>query len=226
MTTYHLHIPRTSGVYVRNLLTKSHPPEAVVSGHYRTLSISAFNSAKVISGHYGLSPCPFSNKIFTIVRDPHELTFSYIKYLSLFDGPNSFTEDHLKRYLNDDDLRNSVTNVLSKFLSLELDLDAYNKNIHDLLHMANKSWYLKDTDYSVETAMESIEQNNIKVFYYKSEMLYENLAQFLGIPIEDLPSEKINSSPADKSDLYRKYYNEIAEANKIDNLLYERLINA
>lgn len=226
MTIYHLHIPRTSGVYVRNLLLEKHASDSVVAGHYRTLSNLDFSEAKAISGHYGLSPCPFASKIFTIVRNPNDLTFSYIKYLSLFDGPDSFTEEHLKRYLYEDDLRDSVTNVLSKFLSLELDMDSYNKNIHDLLYMANKSWCLQGAGYSVKTAMESVYRHKIKIFNYESESLHRDLADFVEIPIERFPSGKINSSPKDKSDLYSKYYNEIAEANKIDTSLYERLINA
>ncbi len=226
MTIYHLHIPRTSGVYIRNLLLEKHASDSVVAGHYRTLSNSDFSEARAISGHYGLSPCSFASKIFTIVRNPNDLTFSYIKYLSLFDGPNSFTEDHLKRYLHQEDLRDSVTNVLSKFLSLKLDMDAYNKNIHNLLHMANRSWYLQSSEYSVEVAINSIDRHNIKIFNYESESLHRDLADFIEIPIEKFPSGKINSSPVDKSDLYSKYYNEIAEANKIDTLLYERLINA
>lgn len=226
MTIYHLHIPRTSGVYIRNLLLEKHALDNVVAGHYRTLSNLEFSKAKAISGHYGLSPCSFASKIFTIIRNPNDLTFSYIKYLSLFDGPESFTEDHLKKYLYEEDLRDSVTNVLSKFLSLELDMDSYNKNIHDLLHMANRSWYLQDIDYSVESAIQSVDRHSIKIFKYESELLHRDLAEFIEVPIERFPLAKINASPRDESDLYSKYYNEISEANRIDTLLYERLTNA
>lgn len=225
MTIYHLHIPRTSGVYVRTLLLKSRTTGESVAGHYRTVSESDFAKAKTISGHYGLSPCPYADKTFAIVRRPEHLTFSYIKYLSLFNGLNAFTEDHLKRYLNEDKLRDSVTNVVSKFLSLRLDLNLYNKNIMDLLHMANNSWYLEDVEYSDQTAIESIRENNIKIFHYESESLYKDLTQFLGISVDSAAVNKINVSPEDKSDLYSKYYNDIITLNSSDNKLYERLLD-
>lgn len=224
MTVYHLHIPRTSGVYVRTLLLKGRTTEESVAGHYRTVSESDFAKAKTISGHYGLSPCPYADKTFAIVRRPEHLTFSYIKYLSLFNGSNAFTEDHLKRYLNEDKLRDSVTNVISKFLSLKLDLNLYNKNIKDLLQMANNSWYLEKLKYSDQTAIDSIKRNNIKIFHYESESLYKDLAQFLSISEDSFAVDKINASPADRSDLYNKYYNDIINLNSTDNQLYERLL--
>jgi hypothetical protein len=225
MSTYHLHIPRTSGVYTREMLLSGVQAASKVTGHRRTLSIDAFSKADLISGHYGITPCEYVDRTFTVIRNPNELTFSYIKYVSLIKGPNAFNEDHLKKYLYEDNLRDSVTNVLSSFLSRDLDIPRYNSRIGNLPYLANNSWHLKPSEVSVESAVQSIENYNIKLFFYGRENLTDSIAEYLGISADHTRREKINGSPDDVSNLYEKYFSEIEKANNIDNDLYRKLLS-
>lgn len=224
MSIFHLHIPRTSGGYIRKMMLQNAEFPNKVVGHYRTLSTKAFEDADLISGHYGITPARYVDRTFTVIREPNELTFSYIKYLALFDGPESFNEDHLKRYLYEDGLRDSVTNVLSKFLSLDINLPKYNSRIGSLLHMANSSWYLQPGDVSVESALSFIDKHHVEVFSYGSKNLIESLASYLDISIHYLPDRRVNMSGPDRSNLYERYFSEINKANYIDNNLYKRLV--
>jgi hypothetical protein len=223
MSIYHLHIPRTSGGFTRNLLVNSENFKNHVAGHYRTISEYDFQNADFVSGHYGINPINFVDKTFTIIRDPNELTFSYIKYLSMVPGGELFNEDHMKRYLNEEDLRGSVTNVMSKFLSLEVDLEKYNSNIHDHMNMAKNSWYLKSETYSADIAIENIDRNNISVFLYESETLHQDILKMLEIEERDQPRTRTNISFVDNSGFYEKYFKDIYEANDQDIILYKRL---
>jgi hypothetical protein len=224
MSIYHLHIPRTSGGYVRKMITNSLNSENNVVGHYRTISENDFKNAEVISGHYGLNPCKFADKTFTILRDPAELTFSYIKYLSLVPGGSEFNEDMLKKYLYEDNLRNSVTNVMTKFLSCYVNIDKYNNFITNHINMANNSWYLENTGSSYSDAINSIKSNQISVFLYDSDNLYSDIAKFLGVDVLESPQKRINESFHDTSGLFEKYFDEIQYENADDYILYEEFV--
>lgn len=225
MSTYHLHIPRTSGGFVRNLLVDSGYFKNNVVGHYRTISENDFKNADLISGHYGINPISFVDKTFAIVRKPNELTFSYIKYLSMVPGGEKFSEDSIKRYLGEENLRKSVTNVSSQFFSLKLNFKSYNENIHDHMNMANNSWYLDGKEFSADTAIDSILKNNIYTFMYESTTLYNDILDMMGLSTEINKNKKVNKSFVDETDLYEKYFNEIDLANYEDNILYERLVD-
>jgi hypothetical protein len=223
MSIYHLHIPRTSGGYTRNIIKSAIDDRNSVTGHYRTISDDSFKQASFISGHYGTNPCKFADKTFAILRNPNELTFSYIKYLSLVQGGVQFDEDFLKRYLYEDNLRYSVTNVLSKFLTFEVDLEEYNKNIENHVTMANNCWFLKKDNVSVESVFSSISKNNITTFIYESENVHKKVFDFVGL--DTVPqSSRVNQSFADQRDLYGKYFDEISAANDIDIVVYERML--
>jgi len=224
MSIYHLHIPRTSGGFVRKIMTDSDKFQNKVVGHYRAISENDFKKADLISGHYGIGPAEVVDKTFTVVRDPNELTFSYIKYLSMIPGGEKFCDDHVKRYLHEEKLRASVTNVLSKFFSLRVDLDKYNSNIHDHMNMANNSWYLEDKKFSADTAIESIKKNNISVFLYESPNLYNNIITLLGIKLDGAFPDRVNQSFKDPSGLYEKYLDDISKANGEDLQLYNRIL--
>lgn len=223
MSIYHLHIPRTTGGYIRKLLLNSNDFNLPVVGHYRKIISSDLLKSDFVSGHYGATPYDTSRKIFTVVRDPNELTFSYIKYLSGFSGKDSFNESFLQRYLYESDLRQSVTNVLSKFLCLPLDLDRYNLNIDNHLYMAHNSWCLEDGRYSSDLAIENIKTYNIKIFRHGSVDLVGSIADYLNLKVDSNNTEKVNKSTEAGSDLYEKYYSEINQANDVDIDLYSKV---
>jgi hypothetical protein len=225
MSIYHLHIPRTSGGYIRRLILNNSSYNKIVSGHHKKIAESDFIEANFISGHYGINPLAFSSKNFSVVRDPCELTFSYIKYLYGAESGQPLPEDHVKRYLYEDGLRESVTNVMSKFLTQRVNFYLYNLNLHDLLAMANSTWHLEGEPYSVEKVLKSISDNNIKLFSYQSKTLYADIAVYLNLEVKNTPTERLNKSIVDIHGLYEKYIDEISKANSIDLDLYNNHIS-
>lgn len=224
MSIYHLHIPRTSGGFIRKSMLSKFDGHNVV-GHYRRISNEEFKKANFISGHYGLNPCHFVDKTFTILRDPNELTFSYIKYLSLISKTNNFNEDFFKKYIYEDKLRLAVTNVNAKFLSSFVNIDKYNQNIDDHINMAHNLWYLDVKEVSAEAAAEQIKSRNISVLFYDSKMLHEDVSRLFNINVESFQGDRINESFQDTSGLYEKYFGEISLANSVDLELYWRIKN-
>lgn len=225
MSIYHLHIPRTSGGFIRKSILENFYGYSV-TGHYRTIDNYEFEKADFISGHYGLNPCKYVDKVFAVLRSPNELTFSYIKYLALVSGQNNFDEEFLKRYLYDDKLRFAVTNVNTRFLSNDVNLDNYNANIENLMNMANNSWYLENEEVSVERAIDKVKENNIELFFYDSQNLYNSIFDFLNEEFLLMNSPRVNASFMDTDNLYQKYFDEINLANEVDLELYRRVLDA
>jgi hypothetical protein len=223
MSIYHLHIPRTSGGYVRELILNSLKPVNTVIRHNNPLVAEEFKTADFISGHYGLNPCNYVDKVFTVLRDPNEITFSYIKFITLVRDQPKFNEDYLKKYLYEESLRKSVTNVMTNFLSFEVDIEKYNKVLIDHIKRVNNSWFLKLEDPSSETAIKNISDKNITTFMYDSPTLYDDIARFVGAESFDYSIDKVHESPIGNDHLFEKYFDELSEANKEDIKLYKAI---
>jgi hypothetical protein len=224
MSLYHLHIPRTSGGYIRELILNSLKPEKTIIRHNNPLPKDGFSDADFISGHYGLNPCSYADKTFTVLRDPNELTFSYIKFITLVPGQPEFSEDYLKRYLYDESLRKSVTNVMTKFLSFHVDIEEYNKVLIDHMERVHNCWFLKTEEPSYNEALKNISDRNIKTFLYNSPTLYDDISSFVGVDRFDYSIEKVHESPPANRDLFEKYFDEISAANSEDIKLYEQVL--
>jgi hypothetical protein len=223
MSLYHLHIPRTAGGSARKALLDSGKYINPVVGHYRTISKSDFLDSDFISGHYGATPFDHATSVFTIIRNPVDLTYSYIKYLSGMYGPDFFNEDFLKKYLYEDNLRESVSNALTKFICLSTDIERYNKNIDNHLYMAHNTWCLEPSTYNADLALSAVETNKITIFSHEQPDLIKQILEFAGVETRVINQEKLNASIVDKEELFESYYDELKLANNIDVDLYERL---
>ena len=223
MSLYHLHIPRTAGGSARKALLDSGKYKNPVVGHYRTISKNDFLNSDFISGHYGATPFESAASIFTVIRNPIDLTFSYIKYISGVYGPSAFNEELLKKYLYEEHLRASVTDVLTRFICLSTDLEKYNQNINNHLYMAHNTWCLKPSTYSVDLALNVIETKKIAIFSHEQPDLINQILKFAGAETTNIEQKRINASIVDKEGLLESYYDELKLANNIDVALYERL---
>jgi hypothetical protein len=154
------------------------------------------------------------------LRDPNELTYSYIKYLTFVTNNTVANEQNLIKYLNDKNLSDSVTNVISKFLTFDTNIEKYNSNIHDHITMANNSWFLKQGSLSKEHVLSSILKNNVKIFYFDDKDLYQNIGNFLNIDLRASRIENLNVSIDEDSHLYEKYFDKISSLNNIDNSVF------
>lgn len=219
---YHLHIPRTSGVLIRELFKKNNPESFIVSGHKEKLYRTDMMNADFISGHYGTLPIEYSNKTFAILREPIDRTFSCLKYIWSHFYSDMEIHDFFDLYLSNEKLLESVSNQQSKFLTGSVDLDGYNSNIENLKNMVESNWFVQSNPKSINDVISSIDENNIHIFNYSSTKLYSEISKVIGIDYDAKIFEtKVNRSPFIVNDLYSLYYEKIAKLNKLDLELYE-----
>ena len=219
---YHLHIPRTSGVLIREVLKNQNPESNIVSGHKNKISLSDFESADFISGHYGISPIKYSDKVFAIIREPIERTFSCLKYIWSHFYSDMSMPDFFDSYLSDEKLLESVSNQQSKFLTGPVDIDKYNSNIQNLKNTVESNWFVQSNAKSIDEVFSSIDINNIQIFDYNRDDTYYEISKIFGLDYsKTLFENKINVSPFMIKDLHSIYYDKIVKINNLDLELYE-----
>jgi hypothetical protein len=218
---YHLHIPRTSGVLIRELFKKNNPKSFIVSGHKEKLYRTDMMNADFISGHYGTLPIEYSSDIFAIYREPVERTFSYLKYIwPRFYARMSFDE-FLKFFLNDPVLVDAISNQQSKFLTGNINLEKYNDDIYYLKKMVESNWHVENFLQDSKSILEYIDINNIKMFDYAEPNVYQKISELfkLNIDISGF-DDVINPSLDIKEKQYISYIDQIREINLLDLELY------
>jgi hypothetical protein len=219
---YHLHIPRTSGVLIRELFKENNPNAFIVAGHKEILDLSDMANANFISGHYGTSPIEHSSSVFSIYREPVERTFSCLKYIwSKFYNQQNF-ENFLDFFLNDKKLIESVSNQQSKFLTGSINIDKYNNDIKDLKKIVEHNWHIENYKSDIKSVIDYINNSNIKIFNYEDKNVYKKIVESfnLNIPVESFKNVLNKSLDIDKNK-YVSYVDKIKEINNVDLELYD-----
>lgn len=217
MSTYHLHIPRTGGVFIREQIIRR--LDNVFAGH-RDLLPKTFSGFDHVSGHFATTPIKDTDHNFAVVRDPVDLTFSYINYMrDVFYSEKSF--DYVfTNYLSSGKISNFVdTNI--KFLTGTVDIDLYNKGLLNIKDTAENGWYVSDFCTNVESAVAAIEKNRTELIFFEDP---DRHARVCKIYKADVADRKINESSSIERSTYDKHYETVAELNKLDILLYEKLL--
>lgn len=224
---YQLHIPRTSGVFIRKVLYNysKENNKKLLSGHNFEIAKEDFNTHDYIVGHYGLSPVPHALNTFTIIRDPIERSFSYLKYVWKAFYSNSSIIQAFEYFLTNEKIVNVISNQQSKFLTCEIDLKEYNKNTKNILNHFLSGWSLMVKQVETNLVIESINKNNIDILFFEDEKLYEKVFNIFQLENKEYIdySKKINQSVEIDTKLYDRYYDRILEINKIDIEVYNIL---
>lgn len=215
MSIYHLHIPRTSGVFIREFAIKQ-SSKLVFSGHTQELP-SSFSDYDIVSGHFATNPIKDTDINFAIFRNPVDLTFSYINYVRDKFYPEILLEDLIEEYLSNDKIY-SFVNINSKFLTGQIDVPKYNKKITDLLEMAESCWFVKNYDSEVNNIIDTIQKNKTILVDFDSDYRYETISQILGIRVR---GTKINESSSIDQKIVNKYYDLITFLNRLDLEVYD-----
>jgi hypothetical protein len=221
MKVYHLHLPRTSGVFLRNQLRL----ENSICGHHFKIDPEDFKKVDYAMGHYGSEPIKYADYSFAILRDPVERTISYFKYIKehLYTGLD--VVEVIDLYLNDPRMYNSVDNLSNKFLTGVVDFELYNKNINYSRIVVENGWYLKSYAKSYEESIQKIKDSGINLLYFNDLKLYDKISEIYGIKIDK--SQMVNHNGvswvnASKNyDIPKSYYNILKNINKIDMEIYE-----
>lgn len=222
MSLYHMHVPRTSGVFIRNIIADRLNSEAMILGHGRPLKEQNFANAKFVSGHFGVEPLKYCQKAFSVIRDPNKLTFSYIKHIHARLKMTIPFEELLNIYLSPSEFSFAVSNLITKFLTGTVDIEEYDKYYSNQIIMVDNCWFLKDHLTDHEDVISFIENKNIKIYIYESKNVYNSILSDNLIDNTDVSANKIvNNTAKTFDDLYNKYFNKIKELNNLDIAVYE-----
>jgi hypothetical protein len=221
---YYLHIPRTSGVFIRDkvLLHSEKNQKSFLSTHKINIKLEDFKNKDYISGHYGLTPIPYVSSTFTILRDPVERTFSYMKYIWEHLYNYTSMDEAFMFFLTNKKFKQILSNQQSSFLTSEIDIDEYNRNTNNILNHVRSNWYLITKNIDKDSVIESVSKNNIQVLFFEDPELYKKVFDFYKIDNADYinSNKKINESKKVDTEFYKKYYDQVFEMNKIDIEVY------
>lgn len=224
---YQLHIPRTSGVFFRNVLTSYSEKNSkkFLSGHGFKIDVNDFYNQDYISGHYALTPVPYSGKTFTILREPVERSFSYMKYIWNHSYQYMSMDVAFDFFLKKENLRDALSNQQSNFLTSKLNLDSYNKDTENKENHHRNGWSLMTKDIDKDSVIQSIVDNNIEVLFFDDPDLHTKVFNIFKLDnFEDINfSKKVNESPKVDNKFYSRWYDEICKINEIDIEVYNFL---
>jgi hypothetical protein len=213
MKVYHLHLPRTSGVFLRNQLKLSN----AITGHKLKIDPEDFKKVDYAFGHYGSYPIQYADYSFCIFREPVERTISYFKYIKQHYYTAIDVIELIDLYINDYRLVESVSNLSNKFLTGIINFDLYNRDIRYPRMMVENGWHLNSYATDLQSSISRIKESGIDILYFDKN-LYDKISDIYKIKIDKLAT-KTNSSI--EYDIPKSYYNKIADLNEIDMELYE-----
>jgi hypothetical protein len=200
---YHLHIPRTGGVFLRKHLLEEFFNKPHFSTHRDKLILETLSSQKYVGGHFGTTPIPYMNNplVFTVLRNPVERFISYAKYTRSF-----FQKDSMNELLYGEH-SNLHANTQTKFITNQIDIESYNKSLVNA-ESIQKNWFIGQEE-SFEKAKSFID-NNVVVTLDE----IEKLPSILGIKnFKDM--SKVNGTRS-VSGVSKEQYDKIVSMNELD----------
>ena len=205
---YHLHIPRTAGVFLRKHFIPEFADHNSFSTHYDQIVLENLADKQYVSGHFGTTPIEHMSRplVFTVLRDPVKRFISYARYTRSFFQTDSMSEllygEHSKLH----------ENTQAKFITNEIDIDLYNKNLVNS-ETIQKNWFIGQEE-SFEKAKSFID-NNIVVTLEN----IEKLPDLLGIKnFKDLGKQ---NSTRSKTEVTKEQYDRIVSMNQLDMEIYQ-----
>lgn len=227
MSIYHLHIPRTSGVYIRNNVV----PDLMSKGieHFASnrtkIDVNQISKSKFVIGHFGRMPLKYmdSPKVFCLLRDPVERYISYFKYNTGFITDQSRAEENLDQWLHKEQSK-IQGNLQSKFLTGSTNIDLFNSYIGvsgDAF--IDNIWHLENYSLDIDKIKESISNINIYTMEnydkFKFDFSEEVKKQF-GFNAFKY-NDKSNESPRIKVKIDESHKKIIKSLNEIDCEIYD-----
>lgn len=214
MSIYHLHIPRTSGVFIREKIIRQ-TDKSMFIGHRDPIpeNISEY---KYFSGHFATNFVQDFDINFAIYRNPVELSFSYISYMKDIFYPYLSVDQLIDYYVATDKIKN-FANINSKFLTGTMDVVKYNKMITDLKEVAESGWYVETKCNKIEMFVDIVQKNNTYLVDYSDDEKYKKVSKLYDAEYTDV---KINKSSEIESSTRSKHIDLITDLNSFDLEVY------
>lgn len=222
-----MHVPRTSGTFIKTNICNSPSYSNYFLGHKKILERNDFINKQFISGHFARWPLEYCEKAFAVIRDPNELTFSWIKHIAKWGKPDISFEKLLEMYLLSPKLNYACTNLISKYLTGIIDVVEYNKHYNpNLVITIDNCFFIKDYITNYKDVISFIENKNINIYIYGSKNMYRNIFSDYNIDNINIDEFKIvNESSTEYNYLYDKYFVIINELNYLDIPVYKYFKN-
>ena len=226
MSIYHLHIPRTSGIYIKNNVL----PHLITGGvpHFvsnRTvIDTNKLTTSKFVGGHFGLMPLDYMDNpdVFSIIRNPIDRFISYFKYTT---GRVRMGEEAEKRkydWLYGEEAEKQ-SNSQSKFLTGKINIEKFNNNIYYLQENVKNHWFIENYSLNLNDVLSNIDKfycytlDNQNLFLEDlNKSLYKNFG-FNTFKYKD----KVNRSPDIEVIFSKQDIDKIIELNELDMQVYE-----
>lgn len=215
---YHLHIPRTSGVFMRGHILREFMGKRTFATHYSRIDDNILGNSYFVGGHFGTYPIELMSDplVFSVLRDPVKRFISYFKYVYPSIGSGDPDKD-FDRWISDESISHYQSNTQTKFLSNSIDVDLYNQNIGlDKRIIAN--WFIKDVSDTAIAKM-FIDKHNVFIME-DGPKIYQDITNMLGV--SPFPhTEQINNSATINLNISKKQYDKIEELNSLDLEVYD-----
>jgi len=228
VSIYHLHIPRTSGVHIRNNVVPYMLSSNIehFASNRTSIDTDKISRSKFVSGHFGRMPLEYMEKpsIFCLLRDPVERFISYFKYSTGYIASKDDAQKNLDSWLYGDQAEKQ-SNLQSKFLTGKTNIHEFNRNIGNFDAYINNEWHLEGYSLDAKYIKEYLDSINIYTM--------ENYPMFINDFNEELSkqfgftsfkyNEKANESPSIKIDISKKDRERIMELNLVDYEVYDHV---
>jgi len=226
MSIYHLHIPRTSGVYVRSNVVPGLKSNGIkhFASNRSVIDVEQIKESQFVSGHFGLMPLDYMDDplVFTIVREPVERFISYFNYTIKPQQTKRQIEERLNEWLyGKDSIKQS--NLQAKFLTGKTNIDKYNEDVLPFETTIESGWHIEGYTLDIKHIIKNLKQMKCytldELNLFKTNLNESLINQFGFSSFAD--SKKINASFNNGIKFNKEQINKVKELNALDIELYE-----
>lgn len=221
---YHLHIPRTSGVFIRdsiipNLLSKNVP---IFASNREKIYPDLIKKCKFVSSHMGIYPIDIMDNpsVFCIVREPVSRWISYFKYTTGIARTKEEISEKLDRWLYGDQAE-VQSNMQSKMLTGKINIDKFNNDVLSLKNKVGNGWFIEDYSLDLKEIKNNVDKYNCFTLENQKEfinLLNIELKNNFGIIIKN--NYIVNQSRNIDLTISQNQIKRIKELNSIDMEIY------
>lgn len=226
MSIYHLHIPRTSGIYVSSNIVPyliSNKIEHYASNR-SIIDPEKIKNSKFVSGHFGLMPLDYMNnpEVFVLVRDPVERFISYFNYTTGLIKSKSEAYQKLDYWLYGDQ-SNIQSNSQSKFLTGYMNYEKFNLGVNQFQNAVYNNWFIEKYSLDINTIKANIDSFNVFTLDNQASFInHLNKSLYKEFNFKTFKyNEKYNSAPDIGVSFSKSHIEKIQELNSIDMEMYD-----